>query len=195
MSRSRKFEEELKVRKRPSAPVDAAREEHGLAHEALRLQELVGNKNTTAAIARSPLQRDDKPVEADTKKAGEEKKASGYTMTMAEIGTFELLSFSWGASKGGGSGGGGGKQEYSDLTVMKRHDEHSAKLAQYAAEGKPVATVEVLMQGAGGTMTVTLKTVYISGFQLGTGEPPIETLTLTFSEMEWKLPEGEGTGK
>jgi type VI protein secretion system component Hcp len=194
--RSRKFEEELAVRKRPSAPVDDAVEEHGLADEALRLQELVGNTNTTAAIARSPLQRDSATAEAEPMKGGEEEKASGYTMTMSDIGSFDLLSFSWGQSKpiGGGGESGEGKQHYSDLVASKRQDELSPKLMEYAAKGRKIDTVEVVIKTSKGAMTATMKGVYISGYQTGGGgegsDLPTETFTLTFDSMEWKLPEG-----
>jgi type VI protein secretion system component Hcp len=193
MRRSRKFEEELAVRKRPSAPVDEAAEEHGLADETLRLQELVGNTNTTAAIARSALQRDTSTTEAEPMDVKGEK-TSGYTMTMSDIGTFELLSLSWGQSKPiGREEGSQGKVQYSDLTASKRQDEFSPKLSLYAAEGKSIETVEIVLQSSRGTMTITLNQVYITGLQIGGGkgdEPGTESFTLTFGSMEYKLPEG-----
>jgi hypothetical protein len=197
MRRSRKFEEELAVRKRPSAPVDEAAEEHGLADEALRLQELVGNANTTSVIARSPLQRDEAATKAEPMKGGEHA-GSAYTMTMSDIGTFELLSLAWGQSKPIGPVGPReeGKEEkhnYSDLTATRKQDELSTKLMQYAAEGRKIDTVEVVIQGAKGTMTATLKNVYISSFQIGGDEgggSAMDTFTLTFDTMEWKLPGG-----
>jgi type VI protein secretion system component Hcp len=194
MRRSRKFEEELAVRKRPAAPVDEASEEHGLSDEALRLQELVGNTNTTSVIARSALQRDETATKADKKTGGEER-ASGYTMTMSDIGSFDLLSLAWGQSKP--IGGGGEKDEkvqYSDLVASKRQDELSPKLMQYAVQGRKIETVEVAIKTSQGTMTAIMKGVYISGLQTGDGgaggDVPTESFTLTFDTLEWKYPEG-----
>jgi type VI protein secretion system component Hcp len=192
MRRSRKFEEELAVRERPSAPVDEAAEEHNLADEALRLQELVGNRNTTAAIARSALQRDETATAAEPMAGGE--KASGYTMTMSEIGTFELLSFQWGAAKPAPPQRGekDEKPTYQDLVASKHQDEHSAKLSQYAAEGKRIEKIEIVMTTSRGTMTIILKDVYISSIQVGQGQGDAnatETFSLNFAEMEYKLPQ------
>jgi type VI protein secretion system component Hcp len=198
MRRSRKFEEELAVRKRPAAPVDEAAEEHGgLADEALRLQELVGNTNTNAVIARSALQRDETATKADPTKGGE-KAGSMYTMTMSDIGSFELLSLAWGQSKPVGPTGPSEKEQeekhhYSDLTATRKQDALSPKLMQYAAEGRKIDTVEIVIKGGTGTMTATLKNVYISGFQIGGddgGGSAIDSFTLTFDTMEWKFPEG-----
>jgi hypothetical protein len=102
--RSRKFEEELAVRKRPSAPVDGVTGEHGLAEETLRLQERVGNATTTELIARSALQRDTAGTEAAPAKDGEEEKGVVYTMTMADVGTFDVLSWSLSTTSGDSGG-------------------------------------------------------------------------------------------
>ena len=76
-----------------------------LAGEAVRLQELLGNASATEVLARSPLRRDTAGTEAAPKKSGEkdEPKDGVYTITMSDIGTFELQSWSWGTTSGGGA--------------------------------------------------------------------------------------------
>jgi type VI protein secretion system component Hcp len=183
MRRSRKFGEELAFRKRPSAPVDEAAEEHGLADEALRLQELVGNANTTQVLARSALQRDETATEAEPMSGD----ATGYTMTVADVGTFELVSWSWGSSDSGAGGGGAGpgKATFTELSATKKHDEHSAKLMQHSATGQHISTVELHTQKAGQRLVIKLKDVLVDSFQMGDADPPIETMTLSFAELEW----------
>ena len=196
MRRSRRFEEELARRGRPSAPVDEAKAEHGLADEALRLQELVGNANTTEAIARSALQRDPAGAEAAPAKEGEKEAPKGvvYTMTMADIGEFELLSWSWGTTSGGGgeSGGGPGKHAVKDLVATKKADKLTPKLMQYASSGQHIATVELRTTKGGEAFVIKLKDVNISSFQTGDGGQggePIETFGLTFAEVEFEFSE------
>jgi type VI secretion system secreted protein Hcp len=196
MRRSRKFDEELAVRKRPTAPVDQAAEEHGLADEALRLQDLVGNASTSQAIARSALLRDAAGTEAAPAKEGEKEPPKGvvYTVTMADIGTFELLSWSWGTTNSGGSesGGGPGKANVRDLVATKAADQHTAKLMQYASTGQHIATVELRTTKGGDAFVIRLKDVNISSFQMGDGsggDAPTETFGLAFAELEYEFSE------
>lgn len=199
MRRSRKYEEELAVRGRPSAPVDEAGDEHGLSDETLRLQELIGNANVSEAIARSPLQRDAAGTEAVPAKEGEKEEPKGvvYTMTMADIGTFELLSWSWGVTdaRGGESGGGAGpgKHTVRDLTASKRGDKQTAKLMQYAASGQHIATVELRTTRGGEAFVIKLKDVIVSSYQTGggDGDTVIDTFGLTFAEIEFEFSEGK----
>jgi type VI secretion system secreted protein Hcp len=193
MARSRKLEEEAARRGRPSPPVEAAADEHSLPGEALRLQELVGNAGTTALIARSALARDTAGTEAIPTKEGEKEPPKGvvYTMTMADVGTFELLSWSWGATSSGGgeSGGGPGKHAARDLVATKAADKQSAKLMQYAASGQRIATVELRTEKGGSTFVIKLKDVIISSYQTGGGDPPMDTFGLTFAEIEYEFSE------
>jgi hypothetical protein len=96
--------------------------ERTLAGEAVRLQELLGNASATEVLARSAVQRDPAGAEAAPAKAGEKEEPKGvvYTITMSDIGTFELLSWSWGVGTAGSaeSGGGGpGKQTVRDISA------------------------------------------------------------------------------
>jgi type VI protein secretion system component Hcp len=173
--------------------VDETSADHGLSDEALRLQGLIGNAKATAAIARSPLQRDTAGTEeAAPMKAGEEPKGVTYTMTMADIGTFDLLSWSWSVTGGGGAeSGGSGKHKPSDLSATKKADEFTPKLMQYASSGRHIATVELRTQRGGEAFVIKLKDVLISSYQTGDGQPPIETFVLTFAEIEYEFNEGK----
>jgi type VI secretion system secreted protein Hcp len=192
-------EEEPATRKRPSAPVDEAAAERGLPDETLRLQELIGNANVTEAIARSPLQRDTAGTEAAPAKEGEKEEPKGvvYTMTMADIGTFELLSWSWGVSSGGSGGSGEsapGKHTVRDLTATKKADEQTAKLMQYAATGKHIATVELRTSRGGEAFVIKLKDVIVTSYQTGGSsgdDVPLETFGLSFAEIEYEFSEGK----
>ena len=85
-----------------------------------------------------------------------------------------------------------GKVQYQDVTVSKKQDEHSSKLMQFAVQGKLIETVEIVINTSKGPMKYTLRQVYISAYQTGSGTPDqaTESLTLTFGDMEYKLPEG-----
>ena len=182
MRRSRKFEEELAIRKRPSAPVDEAAEEHGLADEALRLQELVGNANTTQVLARSALQRDEAKTEAEPMSDA----GSGYTMTVADVGTFEVVSWSWaehGTGASGGGGGGPGKVKFTELIASKKSDASSPKLMQLSATGQHISTVELVTQKGGKRLVIKLKDVLVSSASQGHGD--VETYNFTFADLEF----------
>jgi type VI secretion system secreted protein Hcp len=189
--KTRKHREDL-LERQPTNGDRERIEEGGLAGEALRLQELVGNASTTELIARSPLLRDETATEATPAKSGEEEKGAAYTMTMSDIGTFDLLAFSWGTSNAGTSESGStgkGEKQHSDLHATKKGgDESSAKIMEHAASGRHIATVELLMKKDGKTYaTITLKDVMVSSFQTSSGgDAPVETFSLTFAEIEYK---------
>jgi type VI protein secretion system component Hcp len=170
---------------------EAAKEtagERSLAGEAVRLQELIGNASTTEVIARSPLQRDGAGTEAPAKVDEEPKENATYTMTVADVGTFDLTSWTW-ATSGDGAGGGGsgpGKANIRDLVSTKRNDGHTAKLMQYASSGQHIKTVELRSQRSGVSLTMKLKDVNITSFQVNQGDPPTETFALTFAEIEYE---------
>ena len=182
MRRSRKLEEELVLRRKPSAPVDEAEAGHGLADEALRLQELVGNANTTAAIARSALYRDEAKTEAEPMSDG----GSGYTMTVADVGTFDLVSWSWAEHSTGASGGGGGgpgKVKFTELIASKKSDASSPKLMLLSATGQHISTVELQTQKGGKRLVIKFKDVLVSSAQQGHGD--VETYNFTFADLEF----------
>ena len=118
-------------------------------------------------------------------------------MTMADIGTFELLSWSWGTTNSGGSGSGGGpgKANVNDLGATKAADQHTPKLMQYAASGQRTSTVELRTTKGGDVFVIRLEDVLVSSFQTGDGsrgDAPTDTFGLTFAEMEYEFSEEKG---
>ena len=112
---------------------------------------------------------------------------------MSDIGTFELLSWSWGTTSPGGSesGGGPGKHAARDLSATKKADEHTPKLMQYAATGQHIATVELRTSKGGQAFAIKLKGVVVNSYQTGSGDPPVDTFGLAFEEIEYELSEGK----
>jgi hypothetical protein len=143
--------------------------ERTLAGEAVRLQELLGNANATEVMARSLLQRDTAGTEAAPAKAGEEgKDAVTVRDDVSGIGTFDLLSWSWGGDTGASGGGGGpGKHTVRELSATKRQDKHTPMLRQYADSGRHIASVELRAQRSGDTFTIKLKDVLVTGYTSG----------------------------
>jgi type VI protein secretion system component Hcp len=169
--------------------------ERSLAGEAVRLQELVGNASTTALLDRS-LQRDTTAEAAPAKKGAEEQAGSSYVVTMSNyIVTFELESVSFGAGIDSQGPGSGEEKEspVSEVVAMKKADEHSPKLMEFAAKSKPIDRVEIVLRSGGKVqMTIVLTNVVIANYQAGSGgSDPIETFTLNFAGIEFKPPPTE----
>ncbi len=191
MRKRGRHEEEALAREQPSRGSETA-EERGLPGAALRLQELVGNTAATALLSRAELQRDAAPA----KPAPAEKKEGGgatHTLTVSDVGTFELLSFSWGASQtGAGRGGAGpGKNKVKEVVCSKYADEHSAKLVQHSAEGRPIAEVTLVMKSGDGSVTFRFKSVHITSYQRPGGgssgdTKPVETFSFQGDSMEFE---------
>jgi type VI secretion system secreted protein Hcp len=193
------FDERDAARTRGRSPAREAadeRREAPLHDGVLRLQRLLGNTAVTALISRTELQRDAAPA----KPPPQEKKEGGgatYTLTVSDVGTFELLSFSWGASQSGAGGGGTGpgKHETKDVVCTKYADKHSAKLQQYVAEGRPIAEVTLVVKSGDGSVTFRFKNVHITSYQTGgsTGDvKPIETFSFEAASMEFEHSGGGG---
>ena len=188
-ARRRRRDEDARTRELGETGKETAGE-RTLAGEAVRLQELLGNVSATEVMARSLLQRDTSGTEAAPAKAGEERKdAVTYAMTVSDIGTFDLLSWSWGGDTGASGGGGGpGKHTVRELSATKRQDKHTPVLRQHADSGQHIASVELRGQRGGESITVKLKDVLVTGYTSGVGEggaDPIETFTLAFAEIEY----------
>jgi hypothetical protein len=184
--RSRRPDDELRARELPSGGRETAGE-RSLAGEAVRLQELVGNAKTTALL------RDATAEAAPVKEGAEERAGSVYTMTLSDIGTFDVESLSFGAARstpGPGTGGEEKQPQPTELVASKKQDEHSAKLMEYAGKSKPIDTVEIVMQSGGKVlMKIELKNVVIANYSVGTGGPDaIETFTLNFTSIEFSRP-------
>jgi type VI protein secretion system component Hcp len=201
--RSRRSRDELEARELDGTAKEQAGE-RSLAGEAVRLQELLGNASTTGVIERSALQRET-ATEAEPAKGGDDVKASGVVMTVADVGSFPLESFSWGASKPpppprGKEDEKEEKNKPTELLATKKHDDHSAKLHLIATEGRPISEVVVVLHGADGKpyLTIKLKGVLISSYTMG-GDPgggdAYENFSLVFDDFEQEFHGGGGGAK
>ena len=106
------------------------------------------------------------------------------------IGTFEVLSFSWGSSnihsRSVGAGGGSGKVDIQDLSLTKSTDSTSPKLFLATATGRHFTRATLTMTGRRLTMAYEMHDVIVSSFIIGgrSGpDSPIETVTLNFGSV------------
>lgn len=199
MRRSRRSRDEPEARELDGTAKEQAGE-RSLAGEAVRLQELLGNATTTGVLARSALQRET-ATEAEPAKGGDDVKASGAVMTVADVGSFPLESFSWGASKPPPPRGREDEKEEknkpTELLATKKHDDHSAKLHLIATEGRRISEVVVVLHGADGKpyLTIKLKGVLIASYSMagspGSGEA-YENFSLVFDDFEQEFHGGGG---
>jgi hypothetical protein len=198
--RSRKRDEDLQTRELGETAKETAGE-RSLAGEATRLQELLGNARTTAAIGRSALSRDATGTEAaPAKKGEEERKGSSIVMTMSnDIGTFDLESLSLGGvGKGTQGPGSGGREEedqpkVTELSATKKTDKTSSKLMEFATKGKKIDEVKIVMAREGKAyLTITIKNAVISSFSSGSdrGEP-FDSFALNFTEIQYEYAPAE----
>jgi type VI secretion system secreted protein Hcp len=94
----------------------------------------------------------------------------------------EIESFSWGqASIGSTTGGAGaGKVRMSDLQITKKVDNASPKLFQACASGQHFTTLTLARAGT----TTVFDDVMIVSVRTSGGNPPLETLTLSYAKVE-----------
>lgn len=138
-----------------------------LALEVLMVHGQAGNAAVGRLIARADLQRQPPAAPpagasgATETKGGDKAAGPEYTMTVAGVGTFPLLSFQL-------SGG--------EVVVTKYTDEHSAKLMQLAAEGRSLGEVTITAPG----QTIKIMNAVISSFQSGGGggDKPTDTFSI-----------------
>jgi type VI secretion system secreted protein Hcp len=106
--------------------------------------------------------------------------------------TFEVLSWSWGASNpvdvsGSGGGGGVGKVNVSDFNIMKPFDACSPALLGGVATGKAFPSLTLTASNKDGTTTtVTLTDVRVSSWQASgtsTSEAAVESASFAFSKV------------
>jgi hypothetical protein len=155
------------------------------AEQVLALQRTVGNRAVSAMIA-----RDAKPGQAEPKDAAP-KGGSRATIELAELGKLPLLSYSSGAHQGP-TGGSGVDKASKDMTLTTKVGQHSAKLMEAAAKGKPFDSAVI----DAGFMVIHMKEVFITGVQVsgGGGEKDadaLETWTINYGAIEWKYKKGE----
>src|SRR5918999_222677 len=175
--RKRSRPEDERERRAPDAPPAPA-------HPLLELQRGAGNRAVSSLLARAPDTKEEKP---------KEEAATGTRATLPDVGTIPLLSVQVGGSRGPGRG----RQEddekdtSGEIFLTSKVGKHSARLFKASLDGKPM-TVEVVIEGSGGSVRLELKGAMISSFSKGSGGgEEIETWTLNFKSMERNFKQGE----
>jgi type VI secretion system secreted protein Hcp len=92
-------------------------------------------------------------------------------------------------------GSGAGKASLSDITLAKAMDGASAKLREYALNGKRIEKVEIEYTKASGkpdvVYRIALKNAAVTGVNAsaseGSGGMPTESVTLSFEEIVWTI--------
>ncbi|MBI4128724.1 MAG: type VI secretion system tube protein Hcp, partial [Parcubacteria group bacterium] len=111
----------------------------------------------------------------------------------------DLDSFRWGKTQPGiqrsdatSGGGNTGKARFSDISFTKKVDKASPLLMLAAADGRRLRTATLTARRPGGDdyLTMTFSDVVVSSYTTGggSGDEPIEEITLNFGkvEMEYK---------
>lgn len=106
-------------------------------------------------------------------------------------GTFNVQSWSFGASNtgdtSGGGGGGAGKATVTDLSVRKKFDQCSPALFGAVTTGKHYKSATLTQEDKKGpVMVVTMSDVVVSSYQLGGSQAdrdPMEAVMFNFSKI------------
>jgi type VI secretion system secreted protein Hcp len=129
----------------------------------------------------------------------------GESMDSKHKGEIEILSWSWGATQTGsasrGGGMGQGKVEMQNIHFTKSLDKATHNLILNLATGKHIPTADLAQRKAGGEQKEYLKIhmddVLISSYQTsanGTGEAPMETISLDFGKITIEYFEQDNKG-
>jgi type VI secretion system secreted protein Hcp len=109
---------------------------------------------------------------------------SGRSATSFDVLAWQVV------GKGAGTGS-AARTRVSDLQIMKRTDKASPSLFKACATGKHIPTATLTVRKAGSKtpyLTITLKNVLVSSYQLGGsgGGKATESLSLNFTKIEYK---------
>lgn len=108
-------------------------------------------------------------------------------------GEIELMAWSWGASNEayiGGGGSGKGKAQAGSVNLTKLTDKSSPTIAKHLVMGKHFdeAKLSCAKSGDGQKdfMTVTMKEVFITSYQVGgsSGADLVESISMSFGDIE-----------
>jgi type VI secretion system secreted protein Hcp len=111
---------------------------------------------------------------------------------ISDIGTFEILSFSWGISNAidiaSGGGAGAGKAKFKELTLVKRMDVHSPKIQLACASGQHLQTAVInLIDNRGNSiLQYELIDVAVAHSDIDVADAsdaPVEEVALAFGEV------------
>src|SRR4051794_32976899 len=150
----------------------------------LELQRSAGNR---AVADQLQVARDATvPTDTETKK--------GATLTLDDLGSFEIDSFAWEVSGTGARPGKPAPRKLVISTTMAKLGTLAPRLAQIAAEGRRVEKADI----TSGSTPIHLKDVYISTYQIGSGADPTVTFSLDAAAIDFgdkdKDKEGDGGG-
>jgi type VI secretion system secreted protein Hcp len=117
---------------------------------------------------------------------------SGHGTKTFEISGYAFATTSTSGGPGLGGGGGEGKVKFNEFTITREVDQASPSLVLACANGTHFKEAMLHVRKAGGSpyLTITLKDVLISSYQVGGhgggGELPQESLSLNFTKIEFK---------
>ncbi len=113
------------------------------------------------------------------------------SLTIADVGTSEVLAWSWGASNSGsthiGGGGGAGKANFQDISMTRYTDAQSAQLLQAVATGTHFSEVELKREGMRIVMHDVLLTSYSVGGSNSKKDMQTENITFNFTKITYQL--------
>ncbi len=117
------------------------------------------------------------------------------SLTISEVGTSEVLAWSWGASQSGsthsGGGGGAGKANFQDISLSRYTDAQSSALLKAVATGKHFDEVELKRSG----MRIVLHDVMLTSYSVGGSnnkkEQQNENISLNFAKITYELTKGD----
>lgn len=120
---------------------------------------------------------------------------TGMMLDLREHGSFELVSFSWGASQSGtthvGGGAGAGKASFQDVGITKYLDELSPFLLQMVATGDHIPRADLRVTTKNGLVVVyELQDVIVTSLSTGgTGAEDMltENASLNFAKFKYTV--------
>ncbi|CAM2846489.1 type VI secretion system tube protein Hcp [Vibrio mytili] len=118
-------------------------------------------------------------------------------MTIENIGTSEVLAWSWGASNSSsfyvGGGGGAGKANVQDVSLTRYSDAQSSQILKYVVTGEHLDKIVLERDG----LRIELKDTLISSFSVGdssnvgksnrSNDAQTENLSLAFKQITYEV--------
>ena len=109
------------------------------------------------------------------------------TLSSPDLGSCEVLAWSWGVSQSGslhtGGGGGTGKPSFQDISLTRVTDEASPLLIAAVARGDHLMGVELTTDNVTISLHRVIVTSYSTGGAAGKKEVQTENITLNFDRI------------
>ena len=123
-----------------------------------------------AAVQREP-DTDQQRKDAET--------AKGSSLTLSDLGTFEIISFSFSESRPGSGGSGTQAPNPREIHVTRVPDENSTKIQELALKGESIGSMQIVTS----TGAIVGTKVIIASFNVAASrDRPIESFTLAVGE-------------